>query len=103
MNLPEIMARSIYETTANAERVPWDNVDAHVKVFQCRLQMTALKAIREPTEAMIVAASGWLPDRWLIETVWRAMIDAELSAEKPPDVYAEIRRVEAEYKHGAGR
>lgn len=78
VRLTERMAAGVYLTTANAARVPWPDVDEHIKVFQRKLMAAALKAAREPTEAQIVAGTGWVADRSMVSQMWRAMIDAEL-------------------------
>ena len=78
MTLPDRMACGVYLTTANASRVPWGAVEDHVKQFQRKLMVAALKQMREPTEAMLVAGSGWIADRALLRNAWTAMVDAEL-------------------------
>ena len=78
MNLPERMAAGIYASTANAQRVPWKDVDEHVKTFQRKLMVAALRSMLEPSEDQIIAGSGWIANRWMVEQMWRAMIEAEL-------------------------
>lgn len=80
MTKVEQVARAIYGTTALSQTTPqWENVRYELKDLFLRQAQVAIAAMREPTEAMEDAATGY-EDACLGD--WRRMIDAAL-AEKP--------------------
>jgi hypothetical protein len=80
-SIGERAARALFESQPRIER--WDDLDPNSKSIFLHKACKVIKAIREPSEAMIEAA---LPHCWVdwresvcrefLPDIWKAMIDA---------------------------
>jgi len=79
MSALEIMARAIAATKYDK---PWDALYAGQRSKAVKMAWAALKAIEQPTQAMLSAASLHAPDRQQAVAVWKAMVSEALG--EPP-------------------
>lgn len=87
----ERVAAELWEAWRGAEGLggAWPNVSKRSRQAGHRMATAAIRAMREPTEAMlepaaaILVVAGHLPDVLIVSAHWRAMIDEALK-EPPP-------------------
>lgn len=81
-DMVEKVARAIYEKRNGRGCRPWPLQANWHKEPYLQDAETALRALREPTFAMVEAPAPMEIDPGTADDVWRAMIDAALSEER---------------------